>query len=102
MNKGSLVKTIEAQKMVYLCDLDGFDRDRETGQPVSCMENNNINEHNCFDPEKKVDEVIFAETWKNLNNLPNNPIVKTSFESLRCVVKLDTAIVESCIFSKVS
>ncbi len=96
INKGSLVKTVEAQKMVYLCDLDGFDRDEETGQPLPCTEEDRVN---CFDPEKKVDEVIFAETWKNLNNLPNDPIVKTSFESLRCVVKLDTAVVESCIFT---
>jgi len=104
INKGSLVKTIEAQKMVYLCDLDGFERDKETGQPVSCAEDNveDQNNHiivNCFDPEKKVDEVIFAETWKNLNNLPNDPIVKTTFESLRCVVLLSDATVESCLFT---
>ena len=98
ISKGSLVKTIEAQKMVYLCDLDGFERD-ENGQPIKCENNQHDTQIACFDPEKKVDEVIFAETWKNLNNLPNDPIVKTSFESLRCVVKLDTAVVESCIFT---
>ena len=90
ISKGSLVKTIEAQKMVYLCDLDGFERDENNQHDTQLA---------CFDPEKKVDEVVFAETWKNLNNLPNDPIVKTSFESLRCVVKLDTAVVESCIFT---
>ncbi|MGH9922466.1 MAG: hypothetical protein ACRD38_06925 [Nitrososphaerales archaeon] len=99
INKGSLVKTIEAQKMVYLCDLDGFESDEETGQPIPCETPTPNTDPECFDPEKKVDEVIFAETWKNLNNLPNDPIVKTSFESLRCVVKLDTAVVESCIFT---
>ena len=98
INKGSLVKTIEAQKMVYLCDLDGFERD-ENSQPKQCETDQTDTQIACFDPEKKVDEIIFAETWKNLNNLPNDPVVKTSFESLRCIVKLDTAVVESCIFT---
>ncbi len=104
VNKGSLVKTMEAQKMVYLCDLDGFERD-DNGQPLTCVEENEVqnqNNHiiaNCFDPEKKVDEVIFAEIWKDLKKLPDDPIVKTTFESLRCIVKLDNAVVESCIFS---
>lgn len=98
ISKGSLVKTIEAQKMVYLCDLDGFDRD-ENGQPIRCENNLHDTQIACFDPEKKVDEVIFAETWKNLNELPNDPIIKTTFESLRCVVLLSDAEVESCIFT---
>ena len=99
ITKGSLVKTIEAQKMVSLCDLDNFSIVIATGQPLACATTGPGTNSTCFDPDKKVDEVIFAETWKNLNNLPNDPIVKTSFESLRCVVKLDTALVEACRFT---
>ncbi|MGH9923373.1 MAG: hypothetical protein ACRD38_11535 [Nitrososphaerales archaeon] len=103
INKGKTVKTIEAQKILYLCDLDGFERDvNNVDQPLLCA----IPKHKqspgtdptCFDPDKKVDEIIFTETWKDLSKLPN-PIVKTSFESLRCVIKIDTATVESCKFT---
>ena len=96
INKGSTVKTIEAQKMVYLCDLDGFLR--EDGQPLICESTAPNTDPDCFDPDKKIDEVVFTEIWKNLNNLPDDPIVKTTFESLTCAVKLDTAEVESCLF----
>jgi len=103
INKGKTVKTIEAQKILYLCDLDDFQRDvNNVDQPLLCA----IPKHRqspgtdptCFDPDKKVDEIIFTETWKDLNKLPN-PIVKTTFESLRCVIKIETAAVESCRFT---
>ncbi|MGH9923698.1 MAG: hypothetical protein ACRD38_13195 [Nitrososphaerales archaeon] len=96
INKGNTVKTIDAQKIVYLCDLDGFLRDN--GQPIICESTAPNTDVDCFDPEKKIDEVVFTEIWKNLNNLPDDPIVKTTFESLTCAVKLDTAEVESCLF----
>ena len=103
INKGKTVKTIEAQKILYLCDLDGFQRDvNNVDQPLLCA----VPKHrqspgtdpSCFDPDKKVDEIVFTETWKNLGNFPN-PTIKTSIESLRCVVKIETATVESCKFS---
>lgn len=98
ISKGSTVKTIEAQKMVYLCDLDGFLRDINTNQPIQCIAPGPGEDIQCFDADKKIDEVVFTEIWKNLNNLPDDPIVKTTFESLTCAVKLDTAEVESCLF----
>ncbi|MEM2760143.1 MAG: hypothetical protein QXU32_04855 [Nitrososphaerales archaeon] len=103
-NKGNLVKNVEAQKIVYLCDLDGFDKD-VNGLPVTCN-NNNQSEVNCFDPEKKVDEVVFTETWKNLAKLretpPKDPFIKRIFESFRCIIKLDEAKVETCAFGSVA
>jgi hypothetical protein len=76
VNKGSIVKTIEAQKEVFLCTLDDGTR-------------------------KKVDVVLFTEIWENLGLLPNNPVVKHTFESMRCIILIDEAEVESCKFSTV-
>ncbi|MGH9922872.1 MAG: hypothetical protein ACRD38_08985, partial [Nitrososphaerales archaeon] len=78
VNKGSIVKTIEAQKEVFLCDLD----------------------KNKID-DKKVDLVLFTEIWENLNKLPDNPVVKKSFLSFRCVVNVDEAEVESCKYTNI-
>jgi hypothetical protein len=103
INKGKTVKTIEAQKILYLCDLDGFQRDvNNVDQPLLCAvpkhKQSPGTDPTCFDPDKKVDEIIFTETWKNLGKFPN-PTIKTSIESLRCVIKIDTATVESCRFT---
>ncbi len=76
VNKGSIVKTIEAQKEVFMCNLG----------------NGTI---------KKVDLVLFTEIWENLNNLPNDPIIKKAFESMRCVILNGTTEVETCQFLKV-
>jgi hypothetical protein len=67
-----VVKTIDAQKEVFLCDFN-----------------------------KKVDVIIFTEIWEDLNKLPGNPVVKRTVESLRCTVSTLLAIVESCIYSSV-
>ena len=68
----NIVKTIDAQKEVFLCDFS-----------------------------KKVDVVIFIELWEDLNKLPSNPVVKRTVESARCTMSTILAIVESCIFSSV-
>ncbi len=78
VNKGSIVKTIESQKEVFECNLDN---------------------KGVFD--KKVDQVSFTEIWENLGKLPDNPIIKHTFLSFRCVVNLDSAEVESCRFSNI-
>ncbi len=79
VNKGSIVKTIESQKEVFQCNLDN---------------------KGVYD--KKVDLVLFTEIWENLNKLPDDPIVKKTFLSFRCVVNLDAAEVESCRFSDIT
>ena len=80
VNKGNIVKTIESQKEVFLCNL---------GSGVL----------------KKVDLVVFTEIWEDLTKLnqiaPQDPVIKTTFESLRCVVLAGTATVESCQFSQI-
>jgi hypothetical protein len=89
VSKGKIVKTIEAQKEVFLCALSGS-------------------------VQKKVEIVIFAEIWEDVSKLPNNPVVKKSFESMRCVVLVtdgtsinlnnggkQDATVESCQFPTV-
>ena len=76
VNKGKIVKTIEAQKEVFYCWVGNV--------------------------EKKVDVVIFKEIWEDVSKLPNDPVISESFEKFRCVVKIDTASVESCVFSGVA
>jgi hypothetical protein len=66
----AIVKTIDAQKEVFLCDFS-----------------------------KKVDVVIFTEIWEDLNKLPGNPVVKRDVVELRCTMSTILAIVESCIFN---
>lgn len=79
---GNIVKTIAADKEVFECELpDGT--------------------------KKKVDLLLFTEIWENLNNLSSDPIITKTFESLRCITKVDTTtfdkiVVEACQFRKVS
>ena len=67
-----IVKTIDAQKEVFLCDFN-----------------------------KKVDVIIFTELWEDMDKLPGNPVVKREVVSLRCTASTLLAIVESCIYNSV-
>jgi len=69
----NIVKTIDAQKEVFLCDFS-----------------------------KKVDVIIFTELWENLDKLPGNPVFKRTVESLRCTMSTILAIVEACVYSNVA
>lgn len=82
VNKGSIAKTIEAQKEVFVCEMN-LDPD-------------------SFDPldDKKVDLVIFTEIWEDMR-FPEDPILSTAFEYFRCVVLLSEASVESCRFGTI-
>ncbi|MGH9921505.1 MAG: hypothetical protein ACRD38_02000 [Nitrososphaerales archaeon] len=75
VNKGKIVKTIESQKEIFLCNLD-VDNDKDFGSVIFPTN------------EKKVETVIFTEIWEDLNLLPGDPVVKKTFESLTCVVSL--------------
>jgi len=80
VNKGNIVKTIEAQKEIFLCNLD----------PSNDIVINIFNII-IFDipfAEKKVDSVTVTEIWEDLSLLPNNPGVKKTVESFRCVTSL--------------
>jgi hypothetical protein len=79
---GKIVKTIETQKQVYLCELpDGT--------------------------EKKVDIVVFTEIYENIDT---HEILEVQNHQMRCVIVLNDsegadelrdATVESCIFSEI-
>ncbi len=90
VNKGSIVKTVEAQKEIFVCNLDA---------PTNVNDSTNDIVICCFGPlnrfalifpvnEKKVELTTFTEIWENLNLLPDNPVIKKAFESARCVVTL--------------
>jgi hypothetical protein len=49
-------------------------------------------------PDKKVDLVLFTEIWEDLDELSKDPVVKITFESMRCVILMKDASVESCQF----
>jgi len=80
VSKGNIVKTVETQKEIFLCNLD-------PSNDILI----NIFDIIIFDipfAEKKVDSVIVTEIWEDLSLLPNNPGVKKTVESFRCVTSL--------------
>jgi hypothetical protein len=80
VSKGKIVKTIDAQKEIFLCRLG----------PEG-------------DVWKKVDVVLFTEIWEDVSKLPLNPIIKITVESMRCVIDLstETPTLESCDFKTI-
>jgi hypothetical protein len=78
VNKNKIVKTIKAEKEIYFCDLD-------TDSAELAL--------------KKVDLVIFAEIWENLNLLPADPVIKKEVFTFKCVALIEFAFVEACDFS---
>ncbi len=82
IRKGSIAKTVEAQKEVFTCYFpDGPDQ--------RGSENPN---------DKKVDLVIFTEIYQNLDTQTPADL---QILSMKCVIKIDTVTVESCHFRTV-
>jgi hypothetical protein len=67
----NIVKTVDAEKEVFLCDFN-----------------------------KIVDVVIFTEIWEDMSRLPSNPVMKRDVVELRCTITTIFAIVETCIFNQ--
>ena len=102
VKKKQLVKTIEAQKEVFLCDFDGFVL--ENGK-LECETFGPGADPECFDPEKKVDIVLFTEVYEDLNT---RLLTDVQFLSATCVVLIgddggdfQDAAVESCVFTQI-
>ena len=85
----SIVKTVHAEKEVFLCF--------PNGSPSGFL--------------KKVDVVLFTEIWEDLDKLSDNPVVKKSALALYCVTNLafsdtnsieNSIQVESCRFTNVT
>ncbi|MFY3742017.1 MAG: hypothetical protein HMLIMOIP_002479 [Candidatus Nitrosomirales archaeon] len=84
VSKGKIVKTIEAEKQIYFCDLDDNDDTGTSPFRFACEEQGN-------EPcgiEKKVERVLFTEIWEDLGLLPNDPVVKKEFLGFVCVIVL--------------
>ena len=85
INKGKLAKTIDAQKEIFICDFKPADTD----------------------VVKKVDIVIFAEVYEDLNT---QTTIETQFHAARCVILVtdgpeedaveQDAKVEGCVFTE--
>jgi len=92
VNKGSTVKTIETQKEIFLCNLDHpmqFNDIPSTNDFVACEGGPGSAQCTIFPVnEKKVELLTITEIWEDLSLLPDNPIVKKTFQSSRCVVTL--------------
>jgi hypothetical protein len=84
--KGDTVKTIEIEKEVVYCNFG-------TNTP-------GINT-DADDDDKKVEQYIIQETWRDLTLLPGDTIVDQHVESLRCWTLVTEALVESCQFTTV-
>ncbi|MGH9877588.1 MAG: hypothetical protein ACRD5H_08115, partial [Nitrososphaerales archaeon] len=68
VTKGKIAKTIEAQKEVFLCLLDGA---------VICLV------PNCVDTVKKVEVILFTDIYEDLST---QEVEEVQFHSMRCVV----------------
>ena len=97
----NIAKTVEAQKEIFLCDLDGWG----TGSPIDCVTSGPATNPTCFDADKKVDIVLFTEIYENM---VTRTIIDTQFYSMRCVLLITDnsddktdATVESCAFSAI-
>lgn len=66
-----LVKTVDAQKEVFVCEGGAFIKD----------------------------VTIFTEIFEDLGRLPENPVVFKDFFTLTCLKDATTLTVESCVFS---
>ena len=94
VNKGKTVKTIVAQKEIFICLFD----DREW----PCMELCDTTSYGWFDDDdKKVEQYIIEEIWEDLRLAPGNTVVQQNVESLRCWTLITEAFVESCQFTTV-
>ncbi len=90
VNKGNTVKTIVAQKEIFVCIFD---------EKELCFE---YCGRDYFDSDdKKVDQYIIEEIWEDLRLAPGNTVVKQNVESLRCTILITDAFVESCQFRDV-
>ena len=104
VNKGNgngLIKTVEAQKEIFLCDLDGDSSGIGTLCTATTPPGAPGPNPTCLDNDKKVDVIIFTEIWENLVSLdstPTDPTIAKDIISLRCIVKLASAQVEFCEF----
>jgi len=95
--KAGVVLTVEAQKEIFLCDLDSDSDDTAPcGTTPPARPGNNPT---CRDDDKKVDVIIFTEIWENVTNLPGDPVLAKDITSLTCLVKIETALVEVCEFT---
>ncbi|MGI0016409.1 MAG: hypothetical protein ACREBU_23560 [Nitrososphaera sp.] len=84
VTKNNIIKTIEVEKEVVYCT---FGSGGHNG--------------NADEDDKKVEQYIIQETWRNLNLLPADPIIQKHVESLRCWTLVTDALVESCQFTTV-
>jgi len=92
VNKGNTVKTIVAQKEIFVCIFD-----EKNMSP--CWE---YCGRGYFDTDdKKVEQYIIEEIWEDLRLAPSDTVVKQNVESLRCWTLITEAFVESCQFTDV-
>jgi len=87
--KGDTVKTIEIEKEIVFCDFGSTDS--TGGDDIGPVD----------EDDKKVEQYIIQETWRDLGLLPANTVVEQHVESLRCWTLVTDALVESCQFTTV-
>ena len=90
VNKGKTVKTIVAQKEIFVCIF---------GEKEACWD---YCGRAYFDSDdKKVEQYIIEEIWEDLRLAPSDTVVQQNVESLRCTILITDAFVESCRFTEV-
>jgi hypothetical protein len=86
VNRGKIVKTIEVQKEIFLCDM-GTNTNNIFTSPDS--------------DDRVVDVVLLREIWENLALLPGDTVVKKKFGSYICSIQPTSVTATRCSFQTI-
>ena len=89
VKRGKIVKTIEMQKEVFLCDPDDLPPDPSSiPSPLDS-------------DDRKISVVIFTEIWEDLSLLPGDTITQKTFEAFVCVISMTSHSDHRCAFKPI-
>jgi hypothetical protein len=89
VKRGNIVKTIEVQKEVFVCDNDGDDTILTT--PT----------YNPDTDDRKVSVVMFTEIWQDLSLLPGDTVTEVRFEAFICQLFMNSESGHICVFKTI-
>ncbi|MGH9922274.1 MAG: hypothetical protein ACRD38_05940, partial [Nitrososphaerales archaeon] len=90
VKRGNIVKTIEVQKEVFVCDTDDINPPSIPSLP-----------NNPDSDDRKVSVVIFTEIWEDLSLLPGDTVTQVTFEAFICQLFMNSESGHMCVFKTI-
>ncbi len=87
VKRGNIVKTIEVQKEVFVCDTDLDSPSSLPNSPDS--------------DDRKVSVVMFTEIWQDLSLLPGDTVTEVRFEAFICQLFMNSESGHICTFKTI-